>query len=405
MLPCLPAASRGSSTLLVHILIDYRPALRQRSGAGEFIHRLALALIDADAGGRPGAAHRVSLFSSSWKDRLDRSPFPTTSAHDLRIPVSLLNLAWHRLAWPPIERLVREPIDVVHSPHPLLTPTRRAAQIITIHDLDFLEHPERTRGEIRRDYPRLVRAHAQRADGIIAPSRFTAGLIESRLGVPAERIVLCVPGAPPWSPRADVPHEGYILFIGTLEPRKNLQGLLDAYERLASRGGRVPPLVVAGAETPDSVDDLKRIGSPPLAAHVRYVGYVADADRRALFEGAVALAMPSLNEGFGLPALEAMTLGVPVVAADRGSLPEILGDAGLLADPDDTDAFADRLRDVVFDRERAASLAARGLDRAATFTWRACAESALRAYGAAIDRRRANQAGSQSARQAGHRAD
>ncbi len=374
----------------MHILIDYRPALRQRSGAGEFIHRLALALIaaasDPSVAQPPGAGHGVSLFSSSWKDRLDRSLFPGSTTHDLRIPVSLLNLAWHRLRWPPIERLVSEPIDVVHSPHPLLTPTRYAAQVVTIHDLDFLHHPERTRGEIRRDYPRLVQAHAQRADRIVVPSRFTAGLVESELGVPAERIVRCVPGAPPWTPRARRPDDGYILFIGTLEPRKNLGGLLTAYEQLVARGPKVPQLVIAGSETPGSADDLRRVTRPPLSAHARYVGYVPDAQRQALFEGAAALAIPSLNEGFGLPALEAMTLGVPVVAANRGSLPEILGDAGLLVDPDDPEAFADALAEAALDSERATTLAARGVERSTRFTWGACARSALRAYHEAIER-------------------
>ena len=110
-------------------------------------------------------------------------------------------------------------------------PTRRAAQVITIHDLDFLAHPERTRAEIRRDYPDLVREHARRAARILVPSQFTAGEVEARLGVARDKISVCPPGAPNWRPRAR-PMNGYILFFGTLEPRKNITGLLDAYERL-----------------------------------------------------------------------------------------------------------------------------------------------------------------------------
>ncbi len=102
---------------------------------------------------------------------------------DRRVPVRALNLAWHRLEWPPAEVLAGRAFDVVHSPHPLLTPTRSAAQVITIHDLNFLSHPERTRAEIRRDYPVLVTAHARRADAILVPSAYTAGEVERLLGV------------------------------------------------------------------------------------------------------------------------------------------------------------------------------------------------------------------------------
>lgn len=370
----------------MHILLDYRPALRQRSGAGEFIHQLALALVEAVDGHSNRRRHSIGLFSSSWKDRLDPRGFEDMLVQDRRIPVTLLNFAWHRLSWPPVESLVRYPVDVVHSPHPLLAPTRRAAQVVTIHDLDFLDHPERTRAEIRRDYPELVGTHARRADRVIVPSRFTAGLVASRLGVPPERIALCVPGAPAWAPRGRT-EGGYLLFIGTLEPRKNLRGLLDAYEVLIGRHGGVPDLVVAGAATGDSSAELARIGASPLAGRVRYVGYVQDIDRRGLYEGARVLVIPSLNEGFGLPALEAMTLGVPVVAANRGSLPEILGDAGLVADPDDPDGFADAMQSVIQDQALADSLGTRGIARAAGFTWLGCAHAALDAYAGARARR------------------
>ena len=160
---------------------------------------------------------------------------------DRRVPVGLLNLAWHRLGWPPAETLTGGAFDVTHSLHPLLLPSRAAAQVITIHDLNFLTHPERTRAEIRRDYPALARAHAHRADRIIVPSQFTAGEVERRLGVPADRISVCSPGAPDWTPRDAAPDGGYVLFFGTLEPRKNVGGLLDAYETLLlarAPGGR-----------------------------------------------------------------------------------------------------------------------------------------------------------------------
>src|SRR5262249_54906278 len=158
------------------------------------------------------------------------------------------------------------------------------------------KHPERTFREVRRDYGPLVRSHARRAGRILAPSRFTAGEIQSQLGVPAERIVVCSPGAPDWAPRDRHPENGYVLFIGTLEPRKNLGALLDAYEELLRRShgpAPVPNLVVAGQAIDQAHAWLDRMARPPLDRVVRHQGYVEPAHRRALYEGARALVMPS----------------------------------------------------------------------------------------------------------------
>ena len=159
------------------ILIDYRPALRQRTGVGEYVHGLASALA-----GRLQREDSVTLFSSSWKDRLGRNAIPGTTQIDVRIPVRLLNFAWHRLEWPPIEWLAR-PFQVVHSLHPLLIPSRSAARLITIHDLYFLDYPEQTAAEIRRDYPALAGEHARRADGIVVNSEHTRRQVSDRFGI------------------------------------------------------------------------------------------------------------------------------------------------------------------------------------------------------------------------------
>ena len=137
--------------------MDYRPALRERTGVGEYVHELASALAR-----RLGPEDSLALFSSSWRDRLADDAVPGADTIDRRIPVRVLNFAWHRFEWPPIERLAGT-VDVAHSIHPLLMPSRAAGQLVTIHDLDFLDHPERTRGEIRRDYAGLAPSHARRA--------------------------------------------------------------------------------------------------------------------------------------------------------------------------------------------------------------------------------------------------
>jgi len=371
----------------MRILADYRPALRQRTGVGEYLHQLVRAYATAHPG-------EVTLFTSSWKDR----PAPGLSSElgvsvvDRHIPVRVLNLLWHRAAWPPVEALAGD-FDVVHAAHPLLIPARRAAKVITIHDLFFLAHPERTAAEIRRDYPTLAGRHARRADAVITSTEHGKHLVSEQLGVPADRIYVCPPGAPAWQTLGRGPHvprDGYLLFVGTLEPRKNVGALLDAYALLRSRRPNAPPLVLAGRATSDAAGWLARIAEPPLAGHVRHLGYVAGDDRERVYAGARALVLPSLDEGFGLTALEAMSAGIPVVASNRGSLPEVVGTGGLLVDPTDVDGLAGALEHLVSDDTSAAAWASAGLARSRAFTWATAASTLRRAYSDAVRRRRAS---------------
>jgi glycosyltransferase involved in cell wall biosynthesis len=369
----------------VRILVDYRPALRERTGVGEYVHQLAGAY-------RAATDDEVVLFSSSWKDRLSSTVAAELGVNtvDCRVPVALLNYLWHRLQWPPVEMLAGR-ADVVHAAHPLLIPARHAAQVVTIHDLFFLAHPERTRAEIRRDYPAFTAIHARRADAVITSTEYGRRLITERLGVGAERVYVCPAGAPAWRSLGRQPHrapDGYILFLGTLEPRKNIGALLDAYSLLLDRQG-APRLVLAGRATPDAKDWLARITRPPLAGHVAYLGYVPTEEREGVYAGARVVVIPSLDEGFGLPALEAMSAGIPVVASNRGSLPEVLGDAGILVEPSDVHALAHALERVLTDDRWAAARATAGLARAGMFTWARAAATLHRAYTEAVGRRRA----------------
>lgn len=331
----------------------------------------------------------LTLFSSSWKDRLHPSAdLAGAAVVDRRVPVTALNFAWHRLNWPAVETLTGRSVDIAHSLHPLLIPSRTAARIVTIHDLNFLTHPERTRAEIRRDYPALARDHAHRADAVVVVSRFTAGEVEARLGVPPERISVCPPGAPPWSPREGRPAGGgYVLFFGTLEPRKNVGGLLDAYQRLASRRRDLPTLVLAGRATPEAKPWLDRLARTPLKGLVRHIGYVEPGDRRALYEGARLLVQPSFDEGFGIPVLEAMAAGVPVVASNRGALPEVLGNAGILVDPDEPDDLATAIERMLDDDGFADEAAAKGVSRSAFFSWNRTADLVYQTYQRAVEHR------------------
>jgi glycosyltransferase involved in cell wall biosynthesis len=369
----------------VRILIDYRPALRARTGVGEYMHEIIRAYT---------AAHDddVVAFTSSWRDR----PAADTAARlgarvvDRHVPVRALNFLWHRLAWPPVEALAG-PLDIAHAAHPLMIPSRRAARVVTVHDLYFLDHPERTSAEIRRDYPALTARHARAADAVVTPSRYTKDLVVARLGVSPDRVYACPFGAPSWRTlgrQSNVPADGYFLFVGTLVPRKNVPTLLEAYERVLTALPGAPRLVVAGGATRESESSLRRLHEPPLAGRVDHIGYVAESDRERLYAGARALVMPSLDEGFGVPALEAMSAGIPVIASNRGALPEVVGSAGTLLAPEDVDGFAQAMLRAARDDAWAAAQGMAGLARAASFTWRDTAQRLREAYLDAVARRR-----------------
>jgi glycosyltransferase involved in cell wall biosynthesis len=335
------------------------------------------------------ANEEVVLFSASWRDRLDAAVTPPLPSVDRKIPVRLLNYAWHRLEWPPVEALTGRRFDVVHSLHPLLIPSRRAARVVTVHDLDFLDHPERTRAEIRRDYPELAALHVAAADHIVVNSAHTGREVAERFNIALSRMTVCMPGAPEWAPRTSLPgRDGCLLFVGTLESRKNLGVLLDAYARLRESDATTPRLVLAGRIDDAARPLLDRIGRRPLAGHVDLPGYVSEADKRELYNRALVFVMPSHTEGFGLPVLEALKAGVPVVAANRGALPETVGAAGALFEPDSADQLFDLLRGILTSPARQQQMADAGLAHAAQFTWRHTADRLREAWALAVEGRK-----------------
>jgi glycosyltransferase involved in cell wall biosynthesis len=238
----------------------------------------------------------------------------------------------------------------------------------------------------------LARAHARRADAIITSSDHTKARVLELFGVEDDRLHVVRPGAlQRVSGRAVEARrpDGPVLFLGTVERRKNLDVVADAYERLLGSGRRVPRLIVAGGEGPGGRQSLDRLAREPLRAVTEYRGYVSDAERESLLGAARLLVLPSWDEGFGLPALEAMAAGVPVIASNRGSLPEVLGDAAVLLPPDDAAAWAETIDRLAHDDMGLASHRQRGIARAATFTWDETASALRRAYEAAIAHRQA----------------
>jgi len=364
------------------VALDVRPALSRPTGVGVYIGALAETLPRLDP------ESHFTLFTSSLRERWSRAPSgPNVEIVDLPIPVRVLNFAWNRLAWPPIEDLCGRDVDLVHSPHALLTPARRARRVTTIHDLFFFKYPEMTEAEIRRDYAPLVQEHAKQADGILCPSEHTAREVESLLGIARDRIGVTPYAVDPAFRVAPTPSEvetlldrlelrkGGILYVGSEEKRKNLVRLVAAYRALAGRIADPPPLVMVG---PGGSFDTGADGTGP---RIVSTGYLETREIRALMSASRCLVLVSLDEGFGLPVVEAMTAGLPVVCSRGSSLEEVAGPAAeLVSDPLDEEAIVEGLSRVLEDPERATELRVLGLERSRLYDWERTAAMTLAFY-------------------------
>jgi glycosyltransferase involved in cell wall biosynthesis len=371
--------------------IDYRPALSRATGVGRYFEGLLSGLTRVDR------ENLYLLFTSSFKERPRPASRPGNfRLVDRRLPVRLLNWLWHRLEIPPLDSLTGESLDVVHSPTPLLVPARRARAIVTVCDLFFLDHPETTRAEIRRDYAALVRGHARRAEAVLAISETTARDVAEKLAVPEDRIVVIhagvderflANGAPPGESSGSNGGSGggsggerpYLLAVATEEPRKNLPRLLEAVALLGARGwdGRLVLAGGPGLDTPNLHEAIGRLG---LGTRVTRLGYVGPEALPSLYRRARALVLPSLWEGFGLPLLEAMASGIPIVASDIPVHREVAAEAAVFAPAEDAGGLAEAIEDVWFDDSLRSRLVGCGRERVAAFSWEASAKKALALY-------------------------
>lgn len=308
-------------------------------------------------------------------------------------------LPWRRrlvwTLWAAPRDLARRPVDLFHAVTGFeLPPTRAARLVTTVHDVIPLRFPHLAPRRHRWAVRMLLPGALRRAARVIAVSEATRRDLLARYRLPPGKVVV-VPEAA--SPRFGRPAEAeltrvrarygleapYVLFVGVLEPKKNLPALLEAVARLCRAGAWGPSrLVVAGA-TGWGTDDLEaRVARLGLDGVVRWLGPVPEADLPAVYAGALAFAFPSLWEGFGLPVLEAMAAGTPVVASRRGAIPEVTAGAALLVDPDPP-ALAEALGQVLADPGLRARLREAGLARARAFSWERTARETLAVYRAA----------------------
>ena len=286
---------------------------------------------------------------------------------------------------------------LAHVPYfgpPLRSP---APLVVTVHDLTTLLVPEYRRGLGARLYNALVSAAARGADHILTDSQASRADILTHLGVAEQDVTVVYLGVgPEYTPRAgnslvdmavrrkyDLP-DFYVLYLGGYETHKNVVTLLQAYTYVAGALGEEYPLLLAGrkpdgtsAAFPDYDGLIERAG---LSRFVRWIGYVDEADKPLLYRSAEVFAFPSRHEGFGLPPLEAMACGTPVVVGDSGSLPEVIGPAGFAIDPDDVRGMAGAIIALVMDEQQAADLRRAGPQQAAQFTWERTAKETLDVY-------------------------
>jgi glycosyltransferase involved in cell wall biosynthesis len=279
--------------------------------------------------------------------------------------VPVRDLGWYLAALP--AHAQRDRVDVLHCPSQRAPVRSKVPLVVTIHDLAVLRHPE-TFNAWTRTYSRtLLPRVAGAADRVITVSQFTRRELAELLDVPDEKVRV-IPNAvgAPFSPEGKAADGDYVLAVGTLEPRKNLGRLVGAFERAGLNGTR---LLVTGVRGWGKVD--------PAGKDVQWLGFVPDEELARLYRGARCVAYISAYEGFGLPVLEAMACGAPVVAASTGAVPEVGGDAAVLVDPLDDDAIAAGLVEAI---DRADELRERGLARAREFDWKRVADATVDVY-------------------------
>ena len=323
----------------------------------------------------------------SWPDT-----FVNLTLTRWRMPNRLFDFAARGLRFPKLD-LVLGSVDIFLSPHALVAPLRASRRVVVVHDLSFVAHPEFFSPASRRWHRLMdIRQQAREAARLVVPSQATARDLTRFWHVPKERIRV-IPWGTDFSPKGasesipdfkfpgrsgQVPTSNFALYLGAVEARKNVVGIVRALALLAREPAfRNFRLVIAGPEGWKGTEVVREAQMLGIGSSVVFLGYVSEGEKQALYRRASLFVYPSFYEGFGLPVLEAMAAGVPVVTSAISSLPEVAGDAALLVDPRQPEDIAIAMREILNDRILADTLAARGRARAAQFTWEKTGQAVL----------------------------
>ncbi|MAB91591.1 MAG: hypothetical protein CMJ90_19395 [Planctomycetes bacterium] len=379
---------------LLTVALDYRPALFQGFGIGRYVRNLVPALLDADP------ELQLRLYGVFWRNRkevLAAHEWPDPQRAEFcgaPIPARLIPLLGRVL--PISARTFTGPFDLFHDTDYAVTPVRGAPRIATLYDTAYL----RDRGFVSETQSRhmheIVRNLVKGVSRVITISEFAKQDLVEAFDLDPERVSVTYLGVDPVFHKEHSADEvaaaldaygltpPYCMYLGTLEPRKNLVRLVRAFARMLE----IAPeqhLVLIGRKGWAHERVFGMVEELGIGDHVRWLGQVPDQDAALLLKGAAVMAYPSLYEGFGLPALEGMAAGVPVLSSDSHALREVCGDGALLVDPHDEDAIYEGLRMLALDRGEAHEIAERGRRRAQKFTWAACGQATATAYRAALE--------------------
>lgn len=368
--------------------INATALLSPRTGIGQYVYHLGSQFLS-----RTDVSMRF-FYANHWDAALRSTPLPNIASLKKRIRRFVPNayvISRSIMQWKFSSGLRKRPVALYHEPN-YLAYQFSGPTVITAHDASWVRHPETHPADrlkaIDRYFPRSLAA----AGAILTDSEFVKREMIELFGVPPEKIFPVLLGVSeafyPHSPEesaAVMAAHGlefghYVLSVGTLEPRKNIPALIDAYARLPLAVQQRYPLVMVGMRGWLTSELEARMRPLVERGVVKPLGYVADEAMPLLYSGAAAFVFPSLYEGFGLPPLEAMACGVPVIASRTSSLPEVVGDAGFLIEPRDVEAISAALYRVLEDRVLAAALSRKGVARAASFTWERTAEETLAVY-------------------------
>lgn len=369
------------------IALDYTPAYEQGGGIGRYVRELVDALAEIDT----TTDYRLFV-AGTHHENLPLQPGSNFSWCGTTLSPRWLTRIWHRARIPlPVEAFTGS-VNLYHATDFVLPPVRRQTRtLLTVHDLSFVRVPEAASPRLKAYLDVWVPKSAYRADHILADSTATKHDLIELYRIPDEKITVLLSGVDArFKPASEAGQQAirekyrlgdwrFVLAVGTIQPRKNYARLIYALKQLHDAGSDLH-LVIAGGKGWLEDPIYTAISKTNMEAYVHFIGFADEPDLNALYTAASCFAFPSLYEGFGLPILESMRCGTPVVTSNTSSLPEVAGDAALIVDPYDVEAIATAIQKSVSDLEVREQLIEQGYIRAQQFTWDKSARQLLRIY-------------------------
>jgi glycosyltransferase involved in cell wall biosynthesis len=377
----------------MRIGIDASPILKERAGVGNYTYQLIKCLSRLDR------VNQYVLFychHQNVRDRIMKLENPNFESRTIRFPIKIMKMFWASIRRPKVDRWVGK-VDLYHSTAFYLNPITNGKSVLTIFDVNFLAMRKFTLWSGRWHFAPKMKDYTKRCHHIITVSESSKREIIKYLNVPEEKISVIYGGySDIFKPKTDDRLSGevkrkynitgnYLLYVGTLEPRKNLKGLIQAYTQCQAKKDFL--LVLAGGKGWKYEHIFRLVDKLQLQDQVIFTGYVEEADLPGLYQGASLFVYPSFYEGFGLPPLEAMACGLPVIVSNTTSLPEVVGDAGVYVDPNDVEQIAFSIDTVLSDSELRRNLTQRGSERARLFSWEKTAKATLQLYEQVVEGR------------------